>query len=96
MGGDGGIMALANAAPQVHRAVYDAYTSGDLARAVREWHRLLKLVQVYDYATSFPTAVKTLLKVLGAPVKPHARPPLTPEPREVEEKIAEIARELNL
>ena len=45
MGGDGGIMALANVAPQVHRAVYDAYTSGDLSRAVQEWHKLLKLVR---------------------------------------------------
>jgi 4-hydroxy-tetrahydrodipicolinate synthase len=96
MGGDGGIMALANVAPQIHRAVYDAYTSGDLNRAIQEWHRLLKLVQVYDYATSFPTAVKTLLKVLNAPVKPYARMPLTPEPRETEEKIAKLARELGL
>jgi 4-hydroxy-tetrahydrodipicolinate synthase len=96
MGGDGGIMALANVAPQVHRAVYDAYTSGDLNRAVQEWHRLLRLVQVYDYATSFPTAVKTLLKVLNAPVKPYARMPLTPETKETEEKIAKIAKDLGL
>ncbi|ABL79061.1 dihydrodipicolinate synthase family protein [Thermofilum pendens] len=96
MGGDGGIMALANAAPQIHREVYDAYRSGDLKRALEAWHKLLRLVRVYDYATSFPTSVKTLLKVMGAPVKPYARTPLTPETREVEEKIAQIARELGL
>ncbi|MEZ0345221.1 MAG: dihydrodipicolinate synthase family protein, partial [Infirmifilum sp.] len=73
MGGDGGIMALANAAPHIHRAVFDAWQAGDLTRAQAEWRKLLRLVKVYDYATSFPTSVKTLLKAMGAPVKPHPR-----------------------
>jgi 4-hydroxy-tetrahydrodipicolinate synthase len=94
MGGDGGIMALANAYPQLHRAVYDAYVSGDLAGALDAWRRLLRLVRVYDYATSYPTAVKTLLKVMGAPVKPYVRPPLTPEKPEVEERIRRVVEEL--
>jgi len=96
MGGDGGIMALANATPQIHRAVYDAFIAGDLRKALEEWHKLLKLVKVYDYASSFPTAIKTLLKVLNAPIKPYPRPPLTLEKIEVEEKIREIVRELDL
>ena len=96
MGGDGGIMALANAFPQIHRAVYDAYVAGDLAKALETWRRLLKLVRIYDYATSYPTAVKTLLKVLKTPVKPYVRPPLTPESPEVEERVRRVLEELNL
>jgi 4-hydroxy-tetrahydrodipicolinate synthase len=96
MGGDGGIMALANVAPQIHRSIYNAFIKGDLRKALEEWHKLLKLVRVYDYASSFPTAIKTLLKVLNAPIKPYPRPPLTLEKLEVEEKIREIVRELNL
>ena len=96
MGGDGGIMALANATPQLHRSIYDAYIAGDYKRAFELWRRLLKLVRVYDYSSSFPTAVKTLLKVLNAPIKPYPRPPLTPEKPEVEEKIKRIVEELNL
>jgi 4-hydroxy-tetrahydrodipicolinate synthase len=96
MGGDGGIMALANVAPHLHRAVYDSFISGDLAKAVENWHRLLTLTKVYDYATSFPTSVKTLLEVLGAPVKPYARSPLTPESNDVKQKIAQVAKELGL
>ncbi|MCI4435690.1 MAG: dihydrodipicolinate synthase family protein [Ignisphaera sp.] len=96
MGGDGGIMALANVFPQIHRAVYDAYIGGDLRKALDSWHILLKLVRVYDYATSFPTAVKTIFKVLNTPVKHYVRPPLTPEKPEVEEKIRKIINELNL
>jgi len=96
MGGDGGIMALANAVPQLHREVYDAYVSGDLARALDAWRKLLRLVRVYDYATSYPTAVKTLLRVLNTPVRPYVRPPLTPEGPEVEERIRGVVRGLGL
>ncbi len=96
MGGDGGIMALANVAPQIHRAVYDAWIQGNLIKAYEEYKKLLKLVEIYDIATSFPTSVKTSLKVLGAPVKPYVRPPLTPEPPENEEKIKTVLEELGI
>jgi len=96
MGGDGGIMGLANVAPQIHRAVYDAWSEGDVVRAYAAWRRLLKLVEVYDVAKSFPTAVKAALKALGAPIEPIPRPPLEPEPPQIEERIREILRELGL
>ncbi|MET1159646.1 MAG: dihydrodipicolinate synthase family protein [Thermoprotei archaeon] len=96
MGGDGGIMALANIAPQIHRAVYDAWISSNITKALEEYRRLLKLVRIYDVASSFPTAVKTALKVLGTPVKPYVRPPLTTEPPEVEEKIRRILEEVGV
>ena len=96
MGGDGGIMALANVAPWIHREIFDSWKEGDLERAFKAWHRLLKLVKIYDVATSFPTSVKTALKVIGAPVKPFVRPPLTPEEPEVEEKIRSILKDLDI
>lgn len=96
MGGDGGIMALANVVPQVHRAVYDAWVQGDLARAYEEYKKLLKLVRIYDVSSSYPTAVKAALRALGAPVKPHSRPPLLQEPPEVEARIKAILEELGL
>ena len=96
MGGDGGVTALANAFPKLHRAVYEAYVSGDLAKALDAWRKILKLVRVYDYTTSYPTAVKTLLKVLNTPVRPYVRPPLTPERPEVEERVRKVVEELGL
>ncbi|MEM0014341.1 MAG: dihydrodipicolinate synthase family protein [Zestosphaera sp.] len=96
MGGDGGIMALANATPQIHRAAYDAWEAGDLRRAYEEWRKILQLVRVYDYSSTYPTAVKTLLKTIGAPIKPYVRRPLTPEPPEVEERIKQVVKELGL
>ncbi len=96
MGGDGGIMALANVAPQIHVAVYRAWLEGDLKRAYDAFKRLLKLAGIYDVSTSFPTAVKAALKAINAPVKPYVRMPLTPEEPEVEERIEAIVDELGL
>lgn len=96
MGGDGGIMGLANIAPQIHRGVYDAWVNGNIARAYEEYRKLLKLTEIYDVSTSFPSGVKAALKVLGAPIKPHVRPPLAPEPAEVERKIRSILEGLGI
>lgn len=96
MGGSGGIMALANVAPQIHREVYDSWTARELDRAVESWRRLLELTRAYDYATSYPSVVKTMLRLLGAPIKPIVRPPLEPEPPETEKRLREIIERLGL
>ncbi len=94
MGGDGGIMALANVAPQIHLEVYNAWINNNLKGAIEAFRKLLKLVEIYSIASSFPTSVKTALKVLGAPIKPYVRPPLTIESKEVEDKIRKILDEI--
>lgn len=96
LGGDGGVLALANIYPQIPRNVYDAWFNRDLMKALNEYRRLLQLAKIYEVASSFPTAIKTALKVMGAPVKPYVRPPLTMEPKEVEEKIRKILVELGI
>lgn len=96
MGGDGGIMGLANFAPQIHRAIYDSWIKGDFITAYNQYRRLLKLTRIYDIATSYPSAIKTALKILGAPIKSNVRSPLTPEPLENEEKIKNIISELQI
>jgi 4-hydroxy-tetrahydrodipicolinate synthase len=96
LGGDGGIMALANVFPEIHRAIYDSYMSGDLLKALEEWRKLLKLVRIYDYTSSYPTAIKSLLYVIGAPIKPIARPPLEMERSDIIKKIEDIVKEMNM
>ncbi|MHA1617624.1 MAG: dihydrodipicolinate synthase family protein [Candidatus Njordarchaeales archaeon] len=96
IGGDGGIMACANFAPQIHVELYNAYRNGEYEKAIGLSRKLAKLARIYDYASSFPSAIKTAFKILGTPVKPVVRPPLTPEPSEVEEKIRMILTELGL
>ncbi len=90
MGGDGGIMACANFAPEIHVGIYRAFMEGDLERAVELHRRLMKVVRVYDVASSFPTAIKTALSLMGTPIKPYVRPPLIEEPEEVVESIRRI------
>jgi len=87
LGGDGGIMALANVIPRIHLTVYENFRSNNLRAALEEYKTLLKIVSIYDVTSSFPTAIKTALKVLGSPVKVYVRPPLNPEPPEVEERV---------
>ncbi|MCS7386854.1 MAG: dihydrodipicolinate synthase family protein [archaeon GB-1867-005] len=96
MGGDGGIMALANVAPQIHVEVYRCWKNGDLMGAVNTFEKLVRLAEIYDVASTFPTAVKTALKVVGAPVKPYVRPPLDLEPPDVERKIKLILGSVGL
>ncbi|RDD53248.1 MAG: dihydrodipicolinate synthase family protein [Candidatus Korarchaeota archaeon NZ13-K] len=96
IGGDGGVTALANVTPRLHREVYDLWVEGKLREAIEENGRLIRLSDIYDVATSYPTAIKTALHVLGTPVKPYVRPPLTQEPREVVERISGILRELGI
>lgn len=96
MGGNGGIMALANVAPKIHVEVFKSWTSGDLKTAHEYFKKLLKLAEIYEVTSSFPTSVKTALKVLGTPVKPYVRPPLTPEPLEIEERVKKILEEVGI
>ncbi|ALM74647.1 4-hydroxy-tetrahydrodipicolinate synthase [Thermococcus barophilus] len=90
IGGDGGIMALANVLPQIHKAVYTYWKERKYEKAIEANSKLMQLVRIYDIASSFPTAVKTALHVLGTPIKPYVRPPLTQESKEVERKIKNI------
>jgi len=92
LGGDGGIMALANVIPRIHLTVYENFRSNNLRAALEEYKTLLKIVSIYDATSSFPTAIKTALKVLGSPVKVYVRPPLNPEPPEVEERVKLILK----
>ncbi len=89
-GGDGGIMGLANVAPWIHRRVVDSWASRDWTNMYEYWLKLLHISRIYDIASSHSSAIKTALKILGAPIKPYVRPPLEPEPQGIEEEIRNI------
>lgn len=96
IGGDGGIVACANIAPELHVSLYRSFRKGDLNRAVEVHRRICKLAKLYDVASYFPTSIKTAMKLLGYPVKPYVRKPLSQEPREVEEAILGVLKETGL
>ncbi len=96
LGGDGGIMALANVAPEIHLSIHRSWITGDLRGAVEGFRKLASLARIYDFASSFPTAIKTALSILGAPVKEVCRPPLMVESAEVRAKIREVLEEVGV
>ncbi len=96
MGGDGGIMACANFAPQIHVELYNRFQKGNYEKAFELHRKLSKLVKIYSVASSFPSAIKTVYKILGYPIKPISRPPITSEPPDVESKIKRILVEIDL
>lgn len=96
LGGDGGIMALANVAPQIHVSILRSWRSGDIKEAVASFRKLASLARIYDFTTSFPTAIKTALSILGAPVKELCRHPLMVESAEARSKVREVLEEMEL
>lgn len=93
LGGDGGIVALANVAPQIHVSILRSWISGNLRGAVESFRKLASLTRIYDFASSFPTAIKTALSILGAPVKEVCRPPLMVESAEARAEIRKVLEE---
>lgn len=90
LGGDGGIMACANFAPEIHITLYRSFTRGEYDVALEMHKKLSQLVRIYNEASSFPTAIKTALKIMNTQVKPYVRPPLKMERKEVEERIRKV------
>ncbi|MGC9148117.1 MAG: dihydrodipicolinate synthase family protein [Sulfolobales archaeon] len=96
IGGDGGIVALANIFPRIHVEIYRAWENRDYAKAIARWRDLLELTRIIDVSSSYSTAVKTALKLLGAPIEETSRPPLYEEDPETKRVIEDVLKKLNL
>ncbi|SAI86719.1 dihydrodipicolinate synthase family protein [Saccharolobus solfataricus] len=94
MGGNGGVMGLANAIPKLHLKVYESWKNGNLSDANKYWVDVLNITDIYDYCNSYTASIKLLLKVLNMPIKNVVRPPLTI--CEEENKIRERIKDLSL
>lgn len=90
IGGDGGVVALSNLTPKLHKSIYDAWLSGDIAKSYSLYMKLLKLSKLIELGTSTIAAVKASLSIVGAPIEPVLRPPLSEE----KEEFIRFAREL--
>ncbi|ALM75004.1 dihydrodipicolinate synthase family protein [Thermococcus barophilus] len=95
LGGDGGIMACANFAPEIHLKLFKAFE--DKKPEMFEYARkLAKPSQVYNLASSFGSAIKIAMQLRGFPVKPVLRPPYVIDGKETREKIKELLSLLEL
>jgi len=96
LGGDGGVLALANVVPKLLKAVYVAWVEGRVADAVNLYREAVRLSRVYYMAKSITAGIKHALQAIGAPIKPVVRPPLTEEPPETVEEIRSLFRNYSL
>ncbi len=94
LGGDGGIMACANFAPEVHLALYKAFQERRFEEAFEHARRLAKLSRVYDIASSFGSAIKLAMSLRGFSIKPVLRPPYMMDGEEVKEGIRKLLAEV--
>ncbi|AMQ19240.1 dihydrodipicolinate synthase family protein [Thermococcus peptonophilus] len=94
LGGDGGVMACANFAPELHLRLYKAFNEKRFEEAFEYSRKLAKISKVYDLASSFGSAIKLAMKARGFSIKPVLRPPYVMDGREVEEKIKALLAEV--
>ncbi|MBQ0830355.1 4-hydroxy-tetrahydrodipicolinate synthase [Streptomyces tagetis] len=87
IGAAGYVSTVANAVPELLRAVLDAFDAGDTAQAARRQRGLLPLIEAV-MATPLPGTVttKALLTALGLPAGPP-RAPLRPAPAETTARL---------
>ncbi|NJE10109.1 dihydrodipicolinate synthase family protein [Thermococcus sp. MAR1] len=94
LGGDGGIMACANFAPEVHLALYKAFQEKRFEEALKHARSLAKLSRVYDLASSFGSAIKLAMSLRGFSIRPVLRPPYLMDGENVKEGIRKLLAEV--
>ena len=95
-GGDGGIVALSNFAPQLMKKIILDYEKKDFDSLIEDHSKILKLSEIYKFSSSFAGAIKTSLNILGFPIKRKVRTPLVEDDEKSFENIKEILNSLNL
>ncbi|AIF69148.1 lyase [Palaeococcus pacificus DY20341] len=96
LGGDGGIMACANFAPELHLSLFKAFEDKRFDDAIEHAQKLAKLAKVYDLASSFGSAIKLAMDLRGFSIKPVLRPPYLMDGEDVKEKIKGLLKEVGL
>ena len=95
-GGDGGIVALSNFAPQLMKKIILDYEKKDFDSLIEDHRKILKLFEIYKFSSSFAGAIKTSLNILDFPIKRKVRTPLIEDDEKSFENIKEILNSLNL
>ncbi len=82
LGGDGGIPATANFAPQFACGLVAAFSRGDYAEAFKMHRAIAALSPIYDIETPFFAVIKESIRRIGVDISTAVLPPgrkLTPE-----------------
>jgi 4-hydroxy-tetrahydrodipicolinate synthase len=94
MGGDGGIVAIANLTPDVFVEMWNAFQRGELSRA-RELQLKILPLNAVTYAEGHPGPLKRALELVGRPAG-EPRPPIYPVTEETDRKLQAVLKDLKL
>ena len=89
-GGSGVISGMNNLAPEVFRALLDAYESRDFDAAEQMQRRINALMPLYAMATPFIQAIKAAVSHLVEGMSPAMRPPCLPLSAEASQAIRDF------
>lgn len=97
-GASGMILGSTNIDPRPAVELYDAYRSGDTARAHALLPKVVSFLQLLSIAPAqfIPSILKNAMRLTGRPVNPEVRKPLPSLSKEQLEKLEEKMRELGL
>ena len=95
MGGDGGVLGLANVAPRLCVDLFEAADRGDVARARKLQAKLAELQDIWTMAECGHGGLKLALSVLGI-CEPHVTRPLIPPSPDLEPRMLRLLRQHGL
>jgi 4-hydroxy-tetrahydrodipicolinate synthase len=94
--GDGGIVALSNFSANIFVKLLHELQEQNLAGAKILHYKIMKLSQIYKYSSSFASAIKIALSLLGFKTKNIVRKPLSTDSEEARENIRKVLIETKL
>ncbi|ADQ66094.1 dihydrodipicolinate synthase/n-acetylneuraminate lyase [Halogeometricum borinquense DSM 11551] len=92
IGADGGVLALANVAPEATTAIYDAHREGDVTAARERNEALVELNRAVTTTHGIP-GLKAAMRARGAPVG-HVRRPHQPVSDDTREELERLVASL--
>ncbi|MDR3535403.1 MAG: dihydrodipicolinate synthase family protein [Acetobacteraceae bacterium] len=90
LGGDGGIPATVNFAPQLGCGLFAAFTRGDYAAAFEKHRAIAGLAPIYDIETPFFAVIKEAIRRTGLDISPAVLPPGRPLTAEATDKVVQV------
>lgn len=92
LGGNGGIPATANFAPQVTCGIYRAFQDQDLATLARLQRQLASLSSLYTVDTPFYAVIKEAIVLTGTDISTAVLPPAMPLDNNKKQRVADILK----
>jgi 4-hydroxy-tetrahydrodipicolinate synthase len=96
LGGDGGISASANFAPQVSVRLLQAFRDGDLKQAATSHQTLLQIPQMYQFDVPFVNVIKEAIVLCGLSISTYVLPPASPLSDTRKEQLKKLLQQLKL